>query len=133
MTTDDSANNKREFSRAQIHVGTTVTVDGKTVSGSLRDVSMNGLFVLCKATGVAGGTHCTVDVVLSEEVHVSLAGHVVREEATGLAIAVEEIPVDSFRHLQQLVLYNADDPDQVEQELKEHIGIKRNPSIPVHR
>jgi len=119
---DPASSNKREFSRSHVHVTTTVSRGATRVSGKLRDVSMKGVFVTCDASGLTGGEACSVEVVLSEEVRVSLKGHVVRAEPTGLAIVLDEIPVESFHHLQQLVIYNADDPERVERELTERLS-----------
>jgi len=43
----------------------------------------------------------------------------------GLAIAFTETEPDSFRHLQNLVLYNSDNADQVEDEFGAHLGLKK--------
>jgi hypothetical protein len=59
-------------------------------------------------------------------IRIEVAGTIARVETTGMGLEITEVVgVESFEHLQNLVLYNAPDPKQVEQEFKGHIGLKR--------
>ena len=55
---------------------------------------------------------------------VEVSGEVARKTEGGLAIEFEEIDVESVEHLHNLVLYNSDNPEEVEHEFAEHMGIK---------
>jgi hypothetical protein len=50
-----------------------------------------------------------------------MAGKVVRQDDSGVGVQFEEIDIDTFYHLKNIVYYNADDPDQVEDQLVENI------------
>jgi len=51
---------------------------------------------------------------------------VVRSAPDGIAIHFRELlGLDSYEHLRNLILHNAVDPDQAEQEFESHIGLRK--------
>ena len=42
-----------------------------------------------------------------------------------MAVQFNEMETDSFVHLRNLVLYNSADTARVEQELRDHLGLRR--------
>jgi hypothetical protein len=60
------------------------------------------------------------------EIEIEVEGVVVHSYAEGTAIQFSKIlGVDSYEHLRNLVLYNAADTEQVEDEFRTHIGLKK--------
>ena len=90
---------------------------------AIRDLSLRGVY-LEGITGHGQGDKCEVELALtgvSSELKLSMKGSVVRQDETGAGIHFEEIDIDTFFHLKNIVYYNADDPDRVENELAENI------------
>ena len=101
--------------------------DGTRVSGPARDLSMAGTYVQV-STDLSIGDECQVEIRLTSTnppLGVNATASVVRAEDHGVALEFSEIPLDTFDHLRNLVLYNAQNPGQVEREFSEHIGLKR--------
>ncbi|MBN2308957.1 MAG: PilZ domain-containing protein [Candidatus Hydrogenedentes bacterium] len=120
--------NQREFTRVPVHVVVQVKAGGPdAIRGRLEDVSLKGLFVSCDATYPVG-TACTIELSLDageQAIHMDARGTVMRADASGMAIEFEAVDADSFDHLRNLVLYNAADTEQVEDEFDDSVGIKR--------
>lgn len=120
---------RRQFSRVSIQVeGELAVDDAMTIRGVSRDVSLNGLFMLCD-TSLPVGANCRVTLFLGDrEAHTRVEAHgrVVRREDAGVGLTFTEIMgLDSFEHLRNLVLYNAQDEGaRVEEEFARHCGIK---------
>jgi len=51
--------------------------------------------------------------------------HIVRSDQDGMGVEFTEMPLESYDHLRKMVLLNATDPERVEQEFRDHIGLKR--------
>jgi len=118
--------NRRDFTRVTAGVDVEIISGDTTISGLVHDVSLNGIFVQC-STPLPEGSHCRVNIILQgtqAPLRVSEKGTVTRSEKAGMAIEFDEIDVDSFAHLRNLVLFNAPDAEAVEEEFDESIGIR---------
>ena len=123
----DEQQNQREFTRVPVQVPVEVEAEGRTVRGLLSgNLSMKGLLVGTTEV-LPEGTACAVRIVLAEGVAEVRAEAVVARAYPGaLALTFTRlIGTESFEHLRQLVLYNAQDPEQVELEFHAHAGIRR--------
>jgi len=83
------------------------------------DLSVKGVFVL-DVPGHQIGEHCRVSLRLEGSTsHLSLEmkGKVVRVEGNDLALHFYEMDLDSFFHLKNILYYNAEDPDVLDEEL----------------
>ena len=119
---------RREFSRVPVHLRAEVSVAGVPLpEGIMESLSLKGGFFRC-GTPPAEGARCEVRLHLDgTEIEVRTQGHVVRQATDGVAIQFDEIVgVESLEHLRNLILFNARDPAQVEQEFHEHLGLKRD-------
>lgn len=124
---DDS--NRREFTRVPLHIDVEVIPNQSgLVSYHVRDVSLNGLYLQCDKP-LPLGTNCQVTLLLGEKenpVRIKVNGKVTRVNPDGMGLEITEIiGSESFAHLRNLVLYNASNIDQVEEEFHSHLGIKR--------
>ena len=119
--------NRRLFTRVDINLHVEVAPgQERTFTGTIRNLSLNGMFVVCDACPPCGVTcHATICLEGGGGVlPVGVGGTIVRADAGGVAVAFTRISPDGFGHLRRLVLYNATDADQVEQELARSVGLK---------
>lgn len=120
---------RRRFTRVSIQIeGELALDDATTISGISRDLSLNGLFLLCEASAPVDA-NCHVTLFLGERtapLRVEAHGRVVRTDDTGVGLMFTDIMgLESFEHLRNLVLYNADtNTEQVETEFGRYYGIK---------
>ncbi|MCS6969506.1 MAG: PilZ domain-containing protein [Planctomycetota bacterium] len=130
--------NQREFSRVRRAVPVDCRLsDGRVLSGSTRDLSLNG----CFAAGLAGlpiGTPCQAVLYLDGRggaLQVEAHAVVVRQAAEGCALHFQElVEVESYERLRQYIHWHADDPDQVDAEFESHLGLRRiDPQAPPPR
>lgn len=125
------APDRREFTRVRAHVEAQVSSDTPVlIAGEARDISLNGVYVLCDEQ-LPAGTPCRVFLFLGEsqeQLVIRANGKIARSDETGMGVELTGIPVDSFDHLRNLVLYNSGrEIEQVEREFKGHTGIKKRP------
>jgi hypothetical protein len=122
---------RREFTRVRAHVEAQVSADSPVlIAGEARDISLNGVYVLCDER-LPPGTPCRVFLYLGEpqeQLVIRANGKIARADETGIGVELTGIPVDSFDHLRNLVLYNSGkELERVEGEFKSHTGIKKRP------
>jgi hypothetical protein len=123
--------NKREFTRVPIQLDVEVTSASTPTPQRgchIKDVSMNGLYLLCDHP-LPTGSDCQVAIVLGgseSPVKIEVKAKVARTDTHGMGLEITEIiGLESFEHLRNLVRYNSASVEQVEQEFSEHVGIKR--------
>jgi hypothetical protein len=83
------------------------------------DLSLKGVFVL-GVTGHAIGENCLVSLRLvgsTSHLTLKMKGTVVRVAEDGLALHFYEMDLDSFFHLKNILYYNSEDPDVLDEEL----------------
>jgi len=118
----------REFSRIDIKITAKLQAKGReAVSADTHDVSMKGLFVIGK-TDWAVGTECDIHLILEGQtpsIDIMVKGRVQRIAEGGMSLLFTEIGLEAYEHLRNLVLLNAEDPEKAEQELKNHLGLKK--------
>ena len=123
-----SNNEKREFSRVPIHIAATIKSNGKEIAtDATDDISMKGLSVHCEEI-LEMGASCDVILTLKNgenPVEVKVKGMVARCMDSGMAIQFTELDLESYDHLHNMVILNAEDPGQIEKEFKEHVGLKK--------
>ncbi|MBI9086521.1 MAG: PilZ domain-containing protein [Desulfobacterales bacterium] len=90
-----------------------------TSEANSTDISLRGMFVRTDQV-LPVDTACHVDILLSgssSRLSIRVQGRVVREDREGLGIVFDSLDVDSYYHLKNLLLYNAQDPDSLEKEI----------------
>jgi hypothetical protein len=121
------AENHREFTRVHVKVDTEVKALGRTIhSFDSQDLSLKGMLVRTEER-LPRGTPCEVRLLLGDHAAEILAdGLVVRDYDEGFAVQFTRLlGVESYEHLKNLVLYNAQDTARIEQEFQEHLGLRR--------
>jgi Tfp pilus assembly protein PilZ len=123
-----SSDDRREFSRVQVHLKVTVRAkDKETVSDGSHDVSMKGVFVNCGSDWPLG-TECEVHMFLEgldRPVDISVKGRVQWVTEKGMGLLFTEVGLEAYEHLHNLIMLNTHDPLKVDQEFKEHLGLKK--------
>jgi len=123
-----SSENHREFSRVEIKVQANIQARGRAiVSRDTQDISMKGLFVNCEADWPIG-TECEIRLLLEgldPPVDLSVKGRVQRVTEDGMGLLFTEVGLEAYEHLHNLVMLNTHEPDKVEQEFKNHLGLKK--------
>lgn len=109
---------RRRHARAPFDANVTVAgPDGNWASAHLRDISMRGVYLLPDVP-LADGDDCRVRVELAQQEGIEFRGTVVRRGPEGgVAIAADEMDVESFGHLYRLMALNVGDADRLDREL----------------
>jgi len=125
----ESDANRREFTRAPLQIDVELTTEqSPPVACQLRDVSLNGLYLMCDHPWPVG-SDCRVALLLGgseKPIRVEMHCTVTRVEKTGMGLEITGIlGLESFEHLRNLVLYNASQAEQAEKEMQSHRGIRQ--------
>ena len=119
---------RRDFTRVPVKMFAEVSHAGKTIPAcETRNVSVKGLYLVTDDRFPLG-VRCQVALLLGEQANplrVVAEGKIAHIDDSGMGIELTGMDVDSFNHMCRLVLYNSMDSDRVEQELDNHLGIKR--------
>ena len=117
---------KRKNRRVHFEVVATVLSGPISINGTVDNLSMKGMF-LNTGEKLSGGGPVEVSINLSgasSVLSVRLKGRVVRQTEAGIAIEFQEMDLDSFIHLRNIVANNSDDPDTVYEEYYKSITSK---------
>lgn len=115
----------REFTRVPIKVAAEIRADGQTIfCEQTHDVSMKGIFLTGDKVFPVG-THGEITLILEGATRIEVKGVVEHSSAKGMGIRITEIGLDSYSYLQNLVMYNSPDAHKTEQEIMDHLGLKR--------
>lgn len=121
------AGHNREFTRITTMLEADVAFGGRTIAGLTRDVSVKGMLLTCAEQPAAGSEiRCTIYLDGRHgQARVNALAVVARALPTAIAVEFRELlDPESLGYLQNLVLYNAADPRQVEDEFDRHLGLK---------
>ena len=118
---------KRRLTSVPFKVKAALTVDEKRQTiDHLDNLSVGGCLLPLK-NNLRPGTSCQLEIWMSgssSDLNIEVEGEIVLT-ATGLtAVKFTRIEPDSLFHLQNIVLYNAEDPAKVEQDINASPGIR---------
>jgi len=120
---------KRGFSRVPFNTEVEVRVQGRSIrSQEGINISMSGIRLSTREAIPPAEAPCQVTIILGgseNPVIINAKGKIVRTQAGSLAVEFSELDLDSYHHLQQLIVSNADDPERAEQEFSVHWGIRK--------
>lgn len=116
--------NRRRNSRIPFRATVSLDFPGKSYKEiETRDLSLKGVFVQ-GITGHEIGDQCDVALHLigaSSELALKMKGEVVRTETDGVALHFYETDLDSFYHLKNILYYNSENPDKLDEEFSEQV------------
>jgi hypothetical protein len=125
----DKATEQRDFIRVPFKTEVEIQIKDRTIrSDTGINLSMRGLRVSIGQDAPPLGASCSATIVLraSEDRAVIHAdGRIVRSEQGTVAMEFTGLDIDSYHHLRQLIINNADDPEKAEQEFFQHWGIRK--------
>ena len=117
---------KRRFSRIPFSVTTEIHVNHAIYKANkINDLSVGGC-LLPISEDIEVGSECLVVIHLSgtgSKLEVQVDGEIVRNDPGMIAVKFTRIEPDSLFHLQNIIRYNALDPDEIEKELRYHPGL----------
>lgn len=124
--TDVPMPHRREFSRVQVSPVIDLTVNGSAIADAqVGNLSLRGLLVLTAQRPPAESPAVLSLRLDGMAAEVRATGRVVRNTDEGFAVRFTEIVgVDSLEHLRNLIRYNSHDPNQVEDEFRNHLGLE---------
>lgn len=119
---------RRRFQRVPFNVPAELTVNDIAYhTDSISNLSIGGcLFPIPADTDIEGKSVCHLMIPLNEQDNreqVRVGGEVIYCEQGMVGIKFTEIDPDSLFHLQNIIRYNASDPDGAELEINAHRGI----------
>lgn len=118
---------KREFTRAPVKLEATLyTESHERFDGTMADLSMGGIYLRMQHRPAPSSACRIVLRLCSSKGCMSLhaSGVVVRIDAGGVGVRVDSVDEEAFMHMRRLVMLNAEDPDQVEDELSTRQGLR---------
>jgi len=114
---------KRKFSRVPFVVKAQIDWQGKALTGEVSNLSLRGMFVhVPEAIAVGEKLASTLQLTGdSSDLKVTIVAKVVRADAKGIGIEFEQMDLDSFIHLRNIVAYNSGNADLIDQEFMNFI------------
>jgi hypothetical protein len=109
---------RRKSRRVPFQVIATAQTDQISIKGMVDNLSMKGMFLTTMET-LSGGTPLGISIILSGSssfLSIKLKGRVVRQTEAGIAIEFQEMDLDSFTHLRNIIAQNCDEPDAAYEE-----------------
>jgi hypothetical protein len=108
---------KRKDIRVSFRTEISIAYNGEKLhlGGDSVNLSMGGLFA-ASSEEVPLGMQCQIHLRLSgteEPIELTMKGKVVRHEQSGFGIHFEEMDLDSYSILKEIVRHNAQEPDLV--------------------
>ena len=119
----------RELTRVPPHLDVLVEARGEILVGQTQDICLKGTYVVCEQK-LAANTVCKITIHLGggqaglARAQVEAYATVVRADDRGMALFFTDlIGLESFEHLKNLILYNAEYTEKIEKELESYIGL----------
>ena len=118
---------KRETTRVEFHVRAEMQAGGKTIEGTVENLSLKGMFLKTETSHFSIQTGMDVHVTIrlagaASKLAINVEGQVARWEKEGLGIEFTDIEFDSFVHLRNIVAYNTGDEDKIMEEFSDTFG-----------
>lgn len=120
----------KERRRTRINTVKEATLENATDSmrAVVDNVSLKGcLLQVGIETGFPQDSEARLTIHLDRdnpEFDIKVKGHIVRREESVIAMDFTEVSPESFHHLLRFVQYNAEDPEEIEQELGRSAYVK---------
>jgi len=113
------------MTRVSLHIDSELYAEGHAlILGKTTDLSLKGLYVASQQP-LPTRTACHITLSFGPQEHpirIALEGTIVRATEAGMAIEITSVPSDSFTHLHNLVIYNAQDANRVARELNTRVS-----------
>lgn len=119
---------KRKFTRIPLHFPVTLTLDDGSVHEVEEFINISvGGSLLPKTPELSNSSTCKIVIKLGDDpdsdLKIEASGDIVRFGEDNLAVKFTHIDPDSLFHLHNIIRYNAEDPDTVDDEIHNHPGL----------
>ncbi len=117
---------RRKLSRVPSGLSAVVQWRNNKADGVVRDLSFTGIFLEMDEE-IPSGQGVVISISLettNASLNVVLQAKAIRRDYDGMAFQFGSIELDSFSTLRQLILYNSEDPANVEREFQNYISSK---------
>ncbi len=116
---------KRRFTRVLFDVPAQIDIAGKVFSvDQLVNLSVGGCLIEIEVAARSGDI-CQITIPLSSgESNVRVEGEIIRVKDGEMSVKFISIDLESLHHLQNIIKFNASDPDSIEDEIADSPGIK---------
>jgi len=118
---------KRQFTRIPFRVKVKMVVDHVRYEADQMDNLSVGGCLIPLQTDLEAGSVCRLKILMSgtdTQLSVQVDGEIIRCTQGTVAVKFTHIDPDSLSHLQNIIRYNAPDPEAVERELVNHPTLK---------
>jgi hypothetical protein len=105
----------RNFTRVDYSVGASIRYDNNVAMCNIDNLSIHGMFLKTKYD-IPLDTPVNVTVFHSIQLPINISARVVRKEASGVGLEINNLNVKSFVQLRDIVSKNSLTPDKVMQE-----------------
>lgn len=117
---------KRRFSRIFFDMPAELIVAGTSYTiEQIANLSIGGCLLEIN-DDLTVGAECKFAIILndaSQGLRVEVNGEIVRNDTETVGIKFTRIDPDNLNHLQNIIRYNAENPDKINQEIKKHPGL----------
>ena len=124
--TPKKGDGKRRFTRVPFNVRTRIDIEDKSHTvDRIFNLSVGGCLLPLEIQPKKG-IPCRLEIQLGDDrtdISVQVEGEVIRSGEGTVAVKFIRIDPDSLFHLQNIILYNAPNPEEVEKEIDQHPGI----------
>jgi len=118
--------NERRFTRVSLDFNANLKINETLFSEcKIIDLSIGGCFLEC-SPDVELQTPCEVVIPLgdsSEAIMIFVKGVIIHSMPEKVSIMFTEITPENLHHLQNLIRYNAADPDLIDEEINKRCGL----------
>jgi hypothetical protein len=109
---------RRKRTRVPLDFDITILFKQKKIKVQTINISLTG--ISCTSSPLFNaGEECAVILSLNPETNLSIQGKILRVGDKETIISFLYMDEDTFYHLKRLLQYNADDPDKIDNEIKD--------------
>ncbi len=112
---------KRRFSRIIYKNKAIINNQQNEVEGIIKDLSLKSIFIQSDLTFNVNDI-LNISIPLTDEITINATGHILRIENNGFVLIIDEIDIDSFMFLKNLIAYNIGDSESINKEFLESIS-----------
>ncbi len=110
-------NERRKRTRVPVNFAIRILTKGKKIEVKTFNISLTG--ISCTSDPLFQKEDlCEVILSLDNEITLLISGKILRADKKETTIAFLSMDEDTFFHLKRLLQYNSDDPEKIEEEIK---------------
>ncbi len=112
---------KRRFSRIIYKNKAIINNQQNEVEATIKDLSLKSIYIESNLS-IKINDIISISIPLTDEITINAIGHILRVESNGFVVIIDEIDIDSFMFLKNLIAYNIGDLESINKEFLENIN-----------